>query len=77
MQKLRQHDKMAACCNFWVAKDDLKLFCNIYIMLCHVSDSTLGGGELIALILNEQLIQVIHATSTVSRSDDVFVIVFG
>ncbi len=77
MQKWRQHDKMAACCNFcqfWVVEDDLKLFCEEYIMLCHVSDPNLG---LIALILNEQLTQVIHEMSTVSRSDDVFVIVLG
>ncbi len=74
MQKLRQHDKMAACCNFRVVKDDLKLFCDVYIMLWHLSDPNLGGGELIAFILNEQLTQVIHETSTVSISDDVFII---
>ncbi len=44
MKKLRQHDKMAACCNFRVVEDDLKLFCDIYIILCHVSDPNLGGG---------------------------------
>ncbi len=68
---------MAACCNFCqfqVVEDDLKLFSDVYFMLCHVSDPNLGGG-LIAFILNEQLTQVIHETSTVSRSDDVFVIV--
>ncbi len=43
-------------------------------MLYHVSDPNLG---LIAFILNEQLTQVIHEMSTVSRSDDVFVIVLG
>ncbi len=36
-----------------------------------------GGEELIAFILDEQLIHVIHETSIVSRSDDVFVIVLG
>ncbi len=46
----------------------------IYIMLCHVSDPNL---ELIAFILNEQLTQDIPETSSVSRSDDVFVIVLG
>ncbi len=69
---------MAVCCNFRqfrVVEDDLKLFGDVYniymyIMLCHVSDPNLG---LIAFILNEQLTQVIHETSTVSRSDDVFV----
>ncbi len=72
MQKWRQHDEMAACYNFQVVEDDLKLFCDVYIMLCRVSDPNLaGGGELIAFILNEQLTQVIHETSTVSRSDDV------
>ncbi len=30
MQKLRQHDKMTACCNFRVVEDDLKLFCDVY-----------------------------------------------
>ncbi len=67
---------MAACCNFRqyrVVKDDLKLFCDVY-MLCHVSDPKLG---LIVFILNEQLTQVIRETSTVSRSDNVFVIVLG
>ncbi len=47
MQKCRQHDKMAAYCNFRqfrVVEDDLKLFCDIYIMLCHVSDANLGVG---------------------------------
>ncbi len=39
-------------------------------MLCHVSDPNLERGR-IAFILNEQLTQVIHETSTVSRSDDV------
>ncbi len=79
MQKWREHDKMIACCNFrqiWVVKDDLKLFCDVYIMLCYVSDPNLEGG-LIAFILNEQLTQVIHETSTVSRSADVFVILLG
>ncbi len=79
MQKWHQYDKMAACCNFRqfrVVEDDLKLFYELYIMLCHVSDPNLGGGGgLIDFILNEQLTQVIHETSTVSRSDDVFVIV--
>ncbi len=68
---------MAACCNFSqfrVVEDDLRLFCDIYIMLCHVSDPNLG---LIGFILNEQLTQVIHETSTVSISDDVFVTVMG
>ncbi len=77
MQEWRQHDKMTACCNFrqfWVVEDDLKLFCDVNIMLCHVSDPNLG---LIAFILNEQLTQVIHEMSTVSRSNDVFVIVLG
>ncbi len=74
MKKLRQHDKMAACCNFRVVEDDLKLFCDVYIILCHVSGPNLGG-ELIVFILNEQLSQVVRETSTVSRSDDVFVIV--
>ncbi len=72
---------MAACCNFRqfrVVEDDLTLFCNVYIiMLCHVSDPNFGGGGLIAFILNEQLIQDIHETSTLSRSNDVFVIVLG
>ncbi len=75
MQKWHQHNKMAAFCNFrqfWVVKDDLNLFYDVYIMLCHVSDLNLG---LIAFILNEQLTQVIHETSTVSKSDNVFVIV--
>ncbi len=35
---------------------------------------TLG---LIAFILNEQLTHVIHEKSTVSRSDDVVIIVYG
>ncbi len=64
---------MAACCNFRqfrVVKDDLKLFCDVYIMLCHVSDPNLG---LIVFILNEQLTEVNHETSTVSRSDNIFV----
>ncbi len=42
-----QHDKMAACCyfrQFRVVENDLKLFCNVYIMLCHVSDPNLRGG---------------------------------
>ncbi len=55
MQKWRQHDKMAVYWNFpqfRVVKDDLKLFCNVYIMLCHVLDPNLG---LIVFILNEQL----------------------
>ncbi len=37
---------MGACCNFpqfRVVEDDLKLFCDIYIMLCHVSDPQLGA----------------------------------
>ncbi len=41
MQKWRQHDKMAAYCyfrQFRVVEDDLKLFCKIYIMLCHLSN---------------------------------------
>ncbi len=50
-------------------------------MLCHVLDPNLeGGGGLIAFILNEQteqLTQVIHETSTVSRSDDVVIVVQG
>ncbi len=80
MKKLRQHDKMAACCNCRVVEDDLKLFCDVYIILCHVSDPNRWGGggwgrELIVFILNEQLSQVVHETSTVSRFDDVFVIV--
>ncbi len=41
-------------------------------MLCHVSDPNLG---LIVFILNEQLTQDIHETSTVSRSYDVVIIV--
>ncbi len=44
MQKWCQHHKMAASCNFRVVEDDLKLFCDIYIMLCHVSDPNLRGG---------------------------------
>ncbi len=55
-------------------EDDLKLFCNEYIMLCHVSDPNSG---LIAFILNEQLTQDIHETSTVSRSDDVVIVMQG
>ncbi len=62
------------CCQFQVVEDDLKLFCDVYNMLCHVSDPNLG---LIAFILNEQLTQVIYEMSTVSRSDDIFVIVLG
>ncbi len=82
MQKWLEHDIMVASSNFRqfrVEEDDLKLFCDVYIMLCHVSDPNLGrgGGGLIAFILNEQLTQVIHETSTVLRSDDVFVIVLG
>ncbi len=48
-------------------------------MLCHVSDLNFmgGGGGLIAFILNELLTQVIHETSTVSRSDDVVITVQG
>ncbi len=33
MQKWRQHDKMAECCNFrqfWVIEDYLKLFCDVF-----------------------------------------------
>ncbi len=41
-------------------------------MLCHVSDPNLG---LITFILNEQLTQDIHEPSTVSRSDDVVIVV--
>ncbi len=77
MQKWRQHDKMVACWNFhqlWVVEDDLKLFYDKYIMLCHVSDLNLG---LIAFILNELLTQDIQETSTVSRSDDVVIVVQG
>ncbi len=77
MQKRRQHDKMVARCNFrqfWVVEDDLKLFCDVYIMLCHVSDPNLG---LIAFILNEQLTQDIHETSSVSRSNDIVILVQG
>ncbi len=78
MQKLRQHDKMVACCNFQVVEDDLKLFCDVYIMLCHVSDPNLGGGGgLIAFILNKQLTQDIHETSNVSRSYDIVIVVQG
>ncbi len=44
MKKLRQHDKMVACCNFRVVEDDLKLFCDVYIILCDVSDPNLGGA---------------------------------
>ncbi len=64
---------MAACynfCQFRVVEDDLKLF-------CHVSDPNLEGRGLIASILNEQLTQVIHETSTVSRFDDVVIVVQG
>ncbi len=43
-------------------------------MLCHVSDPNLG---LIAFILNEQLTQDIHEKSTVSRSEDVVIVVQG
>ncbi len=71
MHKWRQHDKMVACYNFrqfWVLEDDL------YIMLCDVSDPNFG---LIAFILNEQLTQDIHGTSTVSRSDNVVIVVHG
>ncbi len=75
MQKLLQHDKMATCCKFRVVEDYLKLFCDVYIMLCHVSDPNLEGAD--CFILNEQLSQVIHETSTVSRSDDVFLMVLG
>ncbi len=67
---------MAACCNFRqfrVVEDDLKLFCDVYIMLYHESDPNLEGRGLIAFILNEQLTQVIHEMPTVSRSDDIFV----
>ncbi len=77
MQEWHQHDKMVACCNirqFWVVEVDLKLFCDVYIMLCHVSDPNLG---LTAFILNEQLTQDIHETSTVSRSDEAVIAVQG
>ncbi len=43
-------------------------------MFCYVSDPNLG---LIAFILNEQLTQDIHETSTVSRSDDAVIVVQG
>ncbi len=52
-----------ACCNFRqfrVVVDDFKLFCDISIMLWDVSDPNLGGGGLIAFILDEQLTHVIH-----------------
>ncbi len=44
MKKLRQHDEMAASCTFQVVEDDWKLFCDVYIILCHVSDPNLGGA---------------------------------
>ncbi len=43
-------------------------------MLCHVPDTNMGGGDWLLSILNEQLTQDIHETSTVSRSDDVVIV---